>query len=88
MNINTVQFVNSSDLFKKISEQFNIDADDFAGGFSDACTSVSYGDASHTMINMETFLSIIVWMEHSFTLVQIEEIRSWLLDGVMIDLES
>lgn len=84
----SIQVIKSSDLFNAICERFKFDTNDFAGDFSDACTSISYGDASHTLINTETFLSIIVWMEHSFSLNDLEEIRSWILEGVMIDLES
>ena len=89
MKLFTKSFYQSSDLFDKICEHFQLERDDFAGEFSDACTSVSYGDASHTLINAQTFGEILEGMGNiSFSLEEINEIRSWIPEDVMIDLES
>lgn len=83
-----VKFVQSSDLFREICNYFKIDSDNFAGDFSDACTAVSYGDASHTLINDQKFIEVLEGMDYNFTETQLKEISGWLENGVMIDLES
>ena len=89
MNIKTVNYFDSSDLFDKICMDFELDTDNFAGEFSDACTSVSYGDASNTLINVEKFGEILEGMEHfSENPEWIDTIKSWIPDGVLICLEN
>ena len=88
MKLFTKSFYQSSDLFDKICERFQLQRDNFAGEFSDACTSVSYGDASHTLISAQTFGEILEGTSYNFSLEDINEIRSWIPEDVMIDLES
>lgn len=90
MKINTIQVIDSSELFEKICEHFKIDSSNFAGEFSDVCTSVSYGDASHTLISRVAFIDIINDMEYfsSSTVEEFETILSWIPQNVMIDLEN
>ena len=83
----TATFIQSSDIFKMICEKYKLDFGKFSGDFSNHCTSVSYGDASNTLICPDQFIEILEGMEN-FSEAALEEIATWFSEDEKVDLES
>lgn len=89
MKINTVKFISSSDIFDRICKLYDFDWAEFRSNFSDACTSVGYGEATHTLINVNTFSEILSGMEEFYNKPSsIVNVVKAIPDGVLIDLET
>jgi len=87
LKTHTVKFIKSSDIFKAICEHFKLDYNNFAGEFSKTCTSVSYGNASNTIICPDEFIEILESMGN-FAEADLKEIATWFPQGIEVDLEN
>jgi hypothetical protein len=91
MNIKTLAYIPSSELFKKMSDlsDGSLLTEDVARIFSENCNDVSYGDNNFTLITVERFLNKIREIpefDNEDIILPLKELLQ--LKGILVDLES